>query len=837
MNNDFLSNTIKGLFPYSKNDAYAYYKNAIQIEDFIRQLKNDRFIVLSGYSGAGKTSFLNCVFNLESKDFSLVDESWEKIYLRPGTNPFKSIAYALSNIDFSLTKLNNSFVVETTNLLSNESNGLVELFEKYPIKPEKKLLFVIDPLDDLFLLASVISGDDAISQDKQIDSFINLICTFEQQRKGLPIYTVISFSNSFPEKSGKYPKFIDLIEKNKFLFKNLKISEVPFLIDTILPDNAKKAFDYDQFKELVQNDLEKEFSDNQEWLFFFQHALLNTISKWESNKKWELIKCYNHIGGISYSISNEADSILNKLQYEAQGKYEKIYEKIFRAFIDGKGQFVAKTYKQLVDVSSRLEKKDSNYLETRNYIEKNYINPFIHIFGEEGLGLFEVIRSIEEIDRAALLLDKNYISEADVITFRNSSLIKKWQRFESFQNLKIKLINEYEWYSRMAFENNEKSITNFPTTLKAYSIAIKDNNINQEEFNIINEIFGLNTAWENEYTDTNRKGFASLAETKMYLKNGIKFYTEEAIKEATEFSNKEKTKKRIVIYTISMILLILISYILFTVVFNEKLKLIKKYSCLKNENQIVKDYTLNIKLKYLEEGALYVDSVRDDVNTLNSLFNVLLDTLNTNKINISEKRDNIENNSSVFFNFSKKRKEFDSTVKYNDRLFQFVFNEINKIDSINNNQIEKRKNNATYPISSFKLNNVYIYDIDSNYLKWDNEYKKFKLITLKDTLVKYSDSLRIYYNVLSNILKNYKEGDRNILNNFIIKNNDPSEITYSINYIPKNKFTNKYTIVDAIYTDDAYYIGINGKAKFREIYKKDSIFRSTPHYCRCTSTD
>jgi hypothetical protein len=202
--------------PFEATDAFAYYVDVYQVESFFRQLEQSHLVALLGRTGSGKTSFVNCIFDDAFKKIRNVNDTWVTIRIRPGLDPLKSLAYQLSATPekYLAAKLETSFAENVEHMMLNSSNGLAEFFETYQLLPGIKLLLVIDPLDDLFLLSDL-SEEGHKNEVSSADAFIGLINTFEQQCTNFPVYTILTFSNSLPEKIGKYPKFLDLIGKHK----------------------------------------------------------------------------------------------------------------------------------------------------------------------------------------------------------------------------------------------------------------------------------------------------------------------------------------------------------------------------------------------------------------------------------------------------------------------------------------------------------------------------------------------------------------------------------------------------------------------------------------------
>lgn len=581
MSNALPTNPMKGLLPFEASDAFAYYVDARQVESFFRQLEQTHFVALLGRTGSGKTSFVNCIFDEAFKKIRNVNDTWVTIRIRPGLDPLKSLAYQLSTFPekYLATKLETSFAEDVEQLMLNNSNGLVEFFEKYQLLPDLKLLLVIDPLDDLFLL-SELSEDGHKNETASADAFIGLVNIFEQQCTNFPVYTILSFSNSFPEKIGKYPKFLDLIGKHKFSFEPVGMIALDEIMDKIIPKQIKDSEDYILLKQTVKDDLKEAYEDSGEWLFFLQHALKRAIDEWNNGDK-AILQCYIKVGGVKNSFTNQANEIYEYHLKKAGPGHQRLFELILRAFMDGKGTFKPMKY---IGVINRFS---AYYNEDGQSTSKNLVMPFINALAERGLGFLEIIRSVQEHDRTQLLNDKNYISNDDVIVLRNQSLVVKWPLLGTFKNAKTKLVSEYEWYSKIAFERATSKDKHYPTTLQPYALIgeTRDKNNDPEEFKVIDELLLLNETWEKANVGIKREGYADVIATQTYIKEAINYWKAKAAETASAQRSKESRRKKIAILSWCTIAAFIIIVPLYRGVLKARSRMTSQLDCLYADNQ------------------------------------------------------------------------------------------------------------------------------------------------------------------------------------------------------------------------------------------------------------
>jgi hypothetical protein len=455
MEKDIEIHSIKGLFPYNSGESNTYLRDEDLLGSFFTKLEKDHFVVLSGDSGTGKTSFLNCAFDDQFKDISNINHESIVIYFRPGLNPFFAFANALSSREFTNVKLSNNFIEETADLLLQNVNGLAELFNKYPIIPGKRVYIVIDPFDDVFTYKDVMQLASNKSANQHVEAFINLLCYFEKQCRKFPVYITLSFSNTFPDNINRFPKFIELIEKNKTSFKGYSIKNVDRILEKISSKDIKSISDYDQFVTEFKDDLLKHFSHKVEWLYDFQHTYRRTVEhllesriskkndseskpendEYSSSKaKESLCKSYRAIGGVRESFGKHADEIYSRYvdsikdlkskksgDLELDDTHKRIFEVLLRRMTNYEGEFVPTPYGEILELFSVYDVDLPN-------IRDNYLSSFLLSLGEKELGFLEIIRSTNQTDRTRFLIDKEYISDNDVITVSNPCLVSLWPK-------------------------------------------------------------------------------------------------------------------------------------------------------------------------------------------------------------------------------------------------------------------------------------------------------------------------------------------------------------------------------------------------------------------------
>lgn len=599
---------MKGLLPFEEDDINMYYINEAQIESFFRSLKKNRFVFLTGDPGAGKTSFLNCIALRQiSAYFDNGQYEWETAKLRPGLDPLKNLAYAIANAHINTRKPDIAIAMQ--DILKNSSNGMIEIFEKYPLQEDKSLLLVIDNLEDIFFLESF--GD--LNQQSQIQAFINLLWTFEKQSEDR-VYIVISFSNLFRERIAEYPKLLDLVQKNDFRFEGIAIEEIDQVVDKVISPALKNYPDIIQLKQSLKS---KFYADQENgnldlpWRFLLSHALKATFVTWNrgftyvrdeisrkpilkellKNKSLpllvnELLK--NETAKSDFVFDRRANECWNELTQEQQTELDRIIksarslrksysisecyrvsggadnsiileaDEIF-SYGDGQEELCESVIKSLTDKGPVLRAlKYQTILKLLVDKDEAKTRRFINHFGNKGFGLLQTISSSRIEEQLNNIVDAEHIDDESVIAIRDPSLLRKDTKFERWITEEHECVSEYLLYAQMARTDSET----YPITLQMYADAIMTGAPMESSKHsaIIHEFLQKDETWAALHT-YNDKQYASFADTKKYIAKGVNHWRQ--IKLAEE--NRKKEEKRIVMLRRNLVVLVFMAISFFAV--------------------------------------------------------------------------------------------------------------------------------------------------------------------------------------------------------------------------------------------------------------------------------
>src|SRR3954471_13720184 len=92
------ANPFPGLRPFRQDEEHLFFGREPQIDPLITKLSRTRFLAVVGSSGSGKSSLINCGLRpaLHRGLMASAGTSWRVVRSRPGNNPLRRLAEALS---------------------------------------------------------------------------------------------------------------------------------------------------------------------------------------------------------------------------------------------------------------------------------------------------------------------------------------------------------------------------------------------------------------------------------------------------------------------------------------------------------------------------------------------------------------------------------------------------------------------------------------------------------------------------------------------------------------------------------------------------------------------
>lgn len=653
--------TLTGLKPFDEKDSERYYIDETLTEKFFRTLKKNRFVFLTGEPGSGKTSFLNCAVIVPSGHHLNHDaERWVAAKFRPGRSPLKNLARALDKAQSTNAKQNAALAIEA--LLRTGSSTLTEVFEQYPLQHNTTLLLVVDHFEDIFLPDRSQTAVSKIAASSEAQKFINLLWAFEHHNTR-PVYVVVSFSDNYRDRASEHPKLLELLQKRSFPFEGISIQETDAVIDRAVPAIWKGHKDIAVIKKTTLQRLDEDqerHTLNPAWRYLLNHSLQYTFALWhrgyqgihkkiagESSLKELADNNYlpllvndllrDELSVINATANKRSNSVWRKLStqqqqtlvrivkgtketdkkltlqglYHAAGRIPRSLalevEEIFRA--NPKMETVCELFvKTLTSRDGTLEPLRYKIIATclvgKNGITQQDVDRFIKCFGDDGLGLVQVIPSSRVEESLNMIHNGAHIDDDAIVSVRNLSLAGMFPKVALWIKQESDCIQEYLLYAQAAAGKT----ASHPLTLERYANTILNGEPidNNEYSRIIHDFLQKDSTWAALHTPPG-SSFASFEQTRKFVTLGVNHWRD--INKAEETRKKEEKKiksiKRNLIVAAFVGVILVTLYSAFSIAQH---RMLKQFDCMYDDCLRVSK-EINQQYLHIHKGEKYKTAV------------------------------------------------------------------------------------------------------------------------------------------------------------------------------------------------------------------------------------
>ncbi len=300
----------------------------------IDKLSATRFLAVVGTSGSGKSSLVNCGLRpaLHRGLMAKAGTSWRIAQFRPGGNPVKALARALSQegllfSGFDSSTLSLQDIIEAS--LRMSKLGLSRIYKDARLPEGTNLLIVVDQFEELFRYRESESPFASATQQRSLEAtaFVNLLLDPRTQ-PDLPIYIVLTMRSDFLGSCAELAGLPEAVNEGEYLIPRLTRDERRAAIEG--PVSVGGA----DITPVLLTRLVNDVGDNPDQLSILQHALNRTWACWEKegNSEGPLdLHYYEAIGTMAHALDQHAERAYRELPGE---RAQKICERIFKALTD-----------------------------------------------------------------------------------------------------------------------------------------------------------------------------------------------------------------------------------------------------------------------------------------------------------------------------------------------------------------------------------------------------------------------------------------------------------------------------------------------------------------------
>ena len=503
-------NPFPGLRPFAPEDSDLFFGREVESEEIIGKMLKNRYVIVLGASGNGKSSLINCGVLPKVRNLKIGESSeWRIISFMPGNNPFGNLALALSEGISNPGQKNIDRNKILTELLDNPDD-LASVVGEYMIKSDDNILLVIDQFEEFFRYGSL--GETEVTytlSTKFVDFLVNII-----SKPVLNVFIIISMRSEFIGECEHYKDFIRLINNSNYLVPNMGNENYREIIEG--PVNFSRA---KIAPELIE-ELLNEVGDRVDQLPVLQHAMMRTWSYWQK--------------------LNEPDRPINKTDYELVGTMRDAIS--FHA--DEAYEDLSQRGKEICEIMFKaITRKGSDNKGLRYPADVETIKTIARCTSEE---LFDVVEKFRSPTRSFILPRQDVtLNESSVIDLFHDSLIRLWDRLRDWVNNEALSMQMYLRLSEASalYQQGKTNLCGPPDLNHA---------INWREKN------KPTLPWAIQYNPAFERAM-------VYLRTSEKAYLEEEQNKIRLQKNKAK-RTRLIAITFGTITLIAIGFIIFAFV-------------------------------------------------------------------------------------------------------------------------------------------------------------------------------------------------------------------------------------------------------------------------------
>jgi tetratricopeptide (TPR) repeat protein/energy-coupling factor transporter ATP-binding protein EcfA2 len=320
-------NPFPGLRPFEPDEDHLFFGREKQIDEVLRKLRTNRFLLVTGTSGSGKSSLVRSglIPSLYSGLMANTGSSWRVAIFRPGEDPIGNLAAALDEPDVLATggasSPTNRMLVDVT--LRRSTLGLIEAVRQARIPAQDNVLVVVDQFEELFRFRN----SRAVENSKdEASAFVKLLLEAAQQNT-VPVRIVLTMRADF---IGDCMEFLSLPEA---------LNTGQYLVPRMTRDQLRSAITGPvavaggNITPRLVSKLLNDCGDDPDQLPVLQHALMRTWEYWSRrHAEGEPIDLahYEAVGGMREALSLHAEEAYR----ETDAIDPKITERLFKALTD-----------------------------------------------------------------------------------------------------------------------------------------------------------------------------------------------------------------------------------------------------------------------------------------------------------------------------------------------------------------------------------------------------------------------------------------------------------------------------------------------------------------------
>jgi WD40 repeat protein len=399
-------NPFVGLRPFESNEDFLFFGREEQTLELLQRLHLHHFVAVIGSSGSGKSSLIKAGLIPALQAGYLVNDRdhWLIASMKPGQNPLSNLVTAV--LEQANDKAQNATVKGVMEKIKEEGvDALLHLLK--PLRNGETNFFLLaDQFEELFRIA--MNQTETKSKDDATD-FVNLLLALSEQKE-IPVYVVITMRSDFIGDCTQFFGLPEALNKSQYLVPRLNRTQLKTTIEGPVKLFGGKINPGLTARLLNDSQIVKDE------LPLLQHALMRT---WEYeinvNKNGELdLTDYEKIGRIEKALSNHADEALTGM---SETELE-LTKKLFQA----------------------LTTIDENGRKIRRPVRLGELEAITGAGKEQ---LLSLINRFIEGNRSFLVINKSRVEQDWLIDISHESLIRQWSLLNGWVDEEAESVKMY----------------------------------------------------------------------------------------------------------------------------------------------------------------------------------------------------------------------------------------------------------------------------------------------------------------------------------------------------------------------------------------------------------
>ena len=287
-----------GLRPFEFHEAPLFYGREKHIVGMLDILQQNHFLAVVGSSGCGKSSLVRAGLRpaLNQRYLGERDAEWHFVILKPGSDPFESLARAVVETsqsdgqDPSARPVDPDDVAFCMRELRRGPQGLLDAIDGFLPGKQTHVLVLVDQFEEIFRFTH--RDRDAVSHDQEVDpeglddaiAFVDLLLSTAGM-KHPRVYVALTMRSDFLGDCDAFRDLPEAINRSQFLPPRLSREELRDAIERP-PQNPQFDGPPDEHGITTKSGIEPEvvsellaaMGDRQDQLPLIQHALMRMWS-------------------------------------------------------------------------------------------------------------------------------------------------------------------------------------------------------------------------------------------------------------------------------------------------------------------------------------------------------------------------------------------------------------------------------------------------------------------------------------------------------------------------------------------------------------------------------